>query len=198
MAKNCAHAAWAGFGAWSAWALLACAGGPNPAVAGPTPPPSESSLASPGAGQQAMAPVLSPATTKASPYPPAQNLSLLPQGRLTLGEASLSVAIAEEPRSQTYGLSGQPSLAQGQGLLFVWPVERILSIWMPDMNFPIDVLFFRQNELRAIFPDAQPCPNRQNCRSFGPDELCDTVLEIGAGEAARLKLQVGQRFTLTR
>lgn len=192
MKAPCAWAGWLG-ALGLAVGLVACTGGSVPAVAeslapGASPFPE----ASP---QVALAP--SPAGAR-SPYPPAQDLAALPQGRLALGPASLDVAIAENSLAQQHGLSGQPSLAQGKGLLFLWPSARRLSIWMPEMNFPIDVLFFRDGQLKAIFAEAQPCPNRFECLSFGPSEDCDAVLEIGAGEAARLKLAVGQRYQLSR
>jgi uncharacterized membrane protein (UPF0127 family) len=42
----------------------------------------------------------------------------------------------------------------------------------------------------AIEANAKPCP-RLPCRSYGPDEPTDGVVELAAGEAARLGLHVG-------
>lgn len=192
--------AWGGVALWGALALGACqVSGLGANQAGAGGPPASSVAPSAGAPQASVeAPAFQAPSPSASSYPPAQDLSRLPQGQLRLGPGSWQVALAEETEAQTHGLSGQAGLEAGRGLLFLWSRPRSLRIWMPEMNFPIDVLFFQAGELKAIFPKAQPCPSRLECPAFGPEEACDAVLEIGAGEAERLGVKVGQRYELTR
>jgi uncharacterized membrane protein (UPF0127 family) len=52
------------------------------------------------------------------------------------------------------------------------------------------MLFIRDKRVIAIEANTTPCP-RLPCRSYGPDEPADGVVELAAGEASRLGLQVG-------
>ena len=53
------------------------------------------------------------------------------------------------------------------------------------------MVFVRQERVIAIEAAAAPCM-RLPCPSYGPDEPVDGVLELAAGQAARLGLRVGE------
>jgi uncharacterized membrane protein (UPF0127 family) len=52
------------------------------------------------------------------------------------------------------------------------------------------MVFLRDGRVIAIEAAAAPCP-RQPCRSYGPAEPSDGVVELAAGQAAALGIQVG-------
>jgi uncharacterized membrane protein (UPF0127 family) len=66
----------------------------------------------------------------------------------------------------------------------------VLKFWMHRTPAPLDMLFLRSGRVLAIEANAKPCPHLP-CRSYGPDEPADGVVELAAGEAARLGLRVG-------
>ena len=55
---------------------------------------------------------------------------------------------------------------------------------------PLDMVFIDGNRVIAIESNTTPCPNLP-CRSYGPDIPATSVVELGAGEAARLGIGVG-------
>jgi hypothetical protein len=110
----------------------------------------------------------------------------------------VSVDVADDDASRKQGLSGRPSLAPDTGLALFWYAPVDVRIWMPDMNFPIDVIFVSQGKVVMIYPDAQPCPSRGDCPDFGPDQAVDYVIEVPAGSAAQWGLKTGDAVQLVR
>ena len=102
----------------------------------------------------------------------------------------IDLEVARTTQQQMWGLMGRPPLAPLRGMWFPWPQPQVLKFWMHRTPAPLDMLFLRSGRVIAIEADAQPCP-RLPCRSYGPDEPADGVVELASGEAARLGLTVG-------
>lgn len=140
-------------------------------------------------------------TFDASPLPVA---SVLPSAAPTAGahvtvrDRRIAVEVADTPESRRQGLSGRPSLAEGTGLVLKWERPEVVAIWMPDMNFPIDVVFVRDGQVLAVYADRQPCPPEGPCPTFGPRVAVDWVLEVPAGSAKAWGLVAGDAIALSR
>jgi len=85
---------------------------------------------------------------------------------------------------------GRPPLAPLRGMWFPYDQPQVVKFWMHRTPSPLDMLFIRDKRVIAIEANTTPCP-RLPCRSYGPDEPADGVVELAAGEASRLGLQVG-------
>ena len=55
--------------------------------------------------------------------------------------ADFPVELAITAEEQIQGLSGRPALAAGTGMLFVYQQQSKYSFWMPDMRFPLDIVW---------------------------------------------------------
>jgi uncharacterized membrane protein (UPF0127 family) len=137
----------------------------------------------------------------ASPAPP-QTLPLearwCPQG--AAGEAGaggdcVALEVADTPEEQRWGLMLRPPLARGRGMWFPFRPPRRARFWMHRTPASLDMLFVRGGRVVAIEAAAAPCPALP-CPSYGPAQPVDGVLEIGAGEAARLGVAVGDPLTV--
>lgn len=117
---------------------------------------------------------------------------------ITMGAHHIQVEVADSFQSRQKGLSGRESLAPETGLVLLWEQPTVAKIWMPDMNFAIDVIFVRHDRVVDLVENAQPCPPEGPCPTFGPDEIVDYVLEVPAGSAARWGLKVGDEIHLAR
>ena len=132
------------------------------------------------------------------PAPPPQQLPIEAQWCLqatSLQPAAsrgpcIELEVARTPQQQSWGLMGRPPLAPLRGMWFPYDRPQVLKFWMHRTPSPLDMLFIRDGRVIAIETDATPCP-RLPCRSYGPDEPADGVVELAAGEASRLGLQVG-------
>lgn len=115
----------------------------------------------------------------------------LPDGRSILAE--LAVTAAEQER----GLMQRTELAADRGMLFLFDRPQTLTFWMFGTLLPLDILWLDANR-RIVFLSANtpPCgsSNPSVCPVYGPREPTLSVLEIGAGQAARLGLRLGDRL----
>ncbi|HET7046469.1 MAG TPA: DUF192 domain-containing protein [Gaiellaceae bacterium] len=92
--------------------------------------------------------------------------------------------VADTPPSRLRGLLGRRGLDQGHGLL----LKPAGSIHTTFMRFPIDVVFL-DRDLNVLKVVAELAPWRfAGCRG------AKAVLELGAGEAARLEIEPGMRL----
>src|SRR3989338_1806519 len=76
-------------------------------------------------------------------------------------------------------LSGRSGLAEGEGMLFVFPQDGKYGFWMKDMRFSIDILWLNASGMvvymaQNVSPDSFP-------KSFESDVPARYVLELPAG-----------------
>ena len=138
-----------------------------------------------------MAPL--PAATALPPLTPTPDLSL---PLVTIGPFTWPVELALTGEQQAQGLSGRAELAAGAGMLFVWDQESRRSFWMPDMNFPLDLVWLNGDcVVTHITHNAPPQASGQSQADL-PRYTVDQVqyvLEINAGEAERNGIKVGDQ-----
>ena len=110
----------------------------------------------------------------------------------TLGRRHvLNVELALDPERRQRGLMYRRSMAAGHGMLFVFPVVKPHKMWMRNTLMALDMLFLDSaGAIVAIAPRCRPLSQAL----IGPDEPVRAVLELGAGEAARLGLVPGARL----
>lgn len=102
---------------------------------------------------------------------------------IRVGDQELFVEIADTLQLQVRGLSGRPSLGEQEGMLFVYESPQILSFWMKDMNFAIDIIWIDGNRaITGIIANISPDTFPQTFSSVSPAQY---VLEVPAGWAER-------------
>lgn len=120
---------------------------------------------------------------------PPQQLPIEAQWCLRPG-VCLQLEVADQPAEQAMGLQLRGPLPPLHGMWFPFAQSAVLRFWMHRTPEPLDMLFVRQGRVIAIVAGAAPCP-RLPCRSYGPEEPADGVLELAAGQAAALGITVG-------
>lgn len=120
--------------------------------------------------------------------------SSMPARTITIGSSTVMVDVADTPALRQLGLSGRPSLSDGEGMLFVFEEDGRWAIWMKDMLFSIDILWLdAQGRVVSIAEDVSPETYPQ---SFTPSEPARYVLEIPAGSVARYGIAEGGQIML--
>ncbi len=113
----------------------------------------------------------------------APNPQQLVQRHIQIGDATVVVDIADTEGLREQGLSGRASLAEGQGMLFVFPEDNTQGFWMKDMRFSIDIIWLSADgKVVTIKPDASPDSYPE---VFYPTAPVRYALEVPAGFAAR-------------
>lgn len=101
------------------------------------------------------------------------------------GENVCTCGVADRFLARLVGLLGRSSLPPGEGLL-IRPASSVHTFFM---RFPIDVVFL--DRTGAVVGIRRDVPPWRMAFARGARE----VLEIGAGEAARAGIEVGETLT---
>jgi uncharacterized membrane protein (UPF0127 family) len=109
---------------------------------------------------------------------------------LQAGSRCIELEVADTPRRQAWGMQLRPPLPPLRGMWFPYPLPSLARFWMHLTPEPLDMLFVRGGRVVAVEANATPCP-RLPCRSYGPDEPVDGVVELAGGQAEALGLRIG-------
>jgi uncharacterized membrane protein (UPF0127 family) len=115
-----------------------------------------------------------------------------PSGRVTVGEHTFTVTVADDPDEREAGLSKKTSLPEDQGMLFVFEKPGNYPFWMKEMQFPLDIIFITDDKVVTIYPNVQP-PETESASLplYRPTAPADKVLEINAGLAEQYGIKQG-------
>lgn len=108
------------------------------------------------------------------------------------------VEVAADPASRAQGLMYRDSLADGHGMLFIHDHEEPQAYWMKNTHIPLDILYFdNQRRLVSQQRDVPPCSAGDRCPPYPSGASARFVLELNAGQAARLGLLDGAQLDLS-
>ncbi len=108
-----------------------------------------------------------------------------PHGTIMVDEVPLQVQIADSEPRRIRGLMFQDQLPYDQGMIFVFEKPGLYSLWMLNMQFSLDMIWFDQDgKIVHIEKDVPPCKTAleiATCQSVIPDEEAVYVLEVTSG-----------------
>jgi uncharacterized membrane protein (UPF0127 family) len=110
-----------------------------------------------------------------------------------LGGERFQVEVADDDAERARGLMFRDEMAPGHGMLFLHERQEPLAFWMKNTKIPLDILYF-DNERRLVAQqrNVPPCSAGDRCPTYPSDgKPARYVLELNAGQAARLKLEEG-------
>lgn len=105
-------------------------------------------------------------------------------------EHHFTVEVAETIPAQVRGLMHRESLADGTGMLFIYPRKRVMSMWMKNTLIPLDILFI-DDDGHIVKIAANTVPH-STTRISSPEPL-NRVLELKGGVTDELAINVGDR-----
>ena len=115
-----------------------------------------------------------------------------PQTTLIINNFPLTVDEARTDFQKEKGLAGRKSLAENQGMLFVYHHEQLLSFWMKGMLIPIDIIWLDKHyRVVYVLANLPPCPSQGECPIHTPPTFAQYVLETKAGFSQRHGVVVG-------
>ena len=109
-----------------------------------------------------------------------------------LGGHRYTFEVADDDEERARGLMFRDQLAEGHGMLFIHDEEGPQSYWMKNTRIPLDILYFdNARKLVSQKRDVPPCTLGDACPPYPSDAPARYVLELNAGEAARIGLADG-------
>lgn len=109
-----------------------------------------------------------------------------PRGTVIVGGVDIEVQVADTPERRARGLMFQDALPYDEGMLFVHDRPGSHSMWMPNMRFALDMVWFDADG-RVVHMElgVPPCgadvSSTGRCPSYGPAGGALYVLEATAG-----------------
>ncbi|MBW3550559.1 MAG: DUF192 domain-containing protein [Proteobacteria bacterium] len=109
-----------------------------------------------------------------------------------VGGARYMVEVADDDDERARGLMFRDVLAADHGMLFIHERQQPQAYWMKNTRIPLDILYFdRDRRLVSQQRDVPPCSAGDACPPYPSAAPAQYVLELNAGEAAKLKLLNG-------
>ncbi len=109
-----------------------------------------------------------------------------PRGTIKLDEHVLEVQIADTEPRRVRGLMFQEQLPYNQGMIFVFEESGFYSLWMLNMQFPLDMIWFDSDgKVVYIEKNVPPCKSALETvtctgNNSGENEA-KYILEVTAG-----------------
>lgn len=102
------------------------------------------------------------------------------------------VEVADDDAERAQGLMFRDRMEEDHGMIFIHESEERLAYWMKNTRIPLDILYFdSQRKLVSQQRDVPPCSAGDRCPSYPSRAPARYVLELNAGQAARLNLKDG-------
>lgn len=116
-----------------------------------------------------------------------------------LGGQRYKVEVADDDAERSRGLMFRDQLAPGTGMIFLHDREEPQAYWMKNTRIALDILYFDSaRKLVAQQRDVPPCSAGNACPPYPSNVPARYVLELNAGEAAKLKLQNGAELKFSQ
>jgi uncharacterized membrane protein (UPF0127 family) len=111
--------------------------------------------------------------------------------------ASLKVEMATSFEQRAQGLMNRKTLAEGEGMLFVFDPPEVLSFWMKNTLIPLSIGFFRANKELIEMQDMEPShgPVREELLPrYISSEPAKYALEVPKGWFQKKKIKAHSKF----
>jgi len=119
---------------------------------------------------------------------------------VTTPKRVLRLAVAATEAQREHGLMGVPNVPSGEGMLFAFPDagDAPRYFWMKDTITALDMVFVKNDGSITEIAGNVPATTfgQSDDKVARRDGVGRYVIELRAGEAARLGLQVGMRLTI--
>jgi hypothetical protein len=108
-----------------------------------------------------------------------------PRGTIKIDDNVLEVQIADTEPRRIRGLMFQDQLPYDQGMIFVFNESGVYSLWMLNMQFSLDMIWFDgDGAIVHIEKDISPCKTPTQimaCQSIIPSGEAMYILEVTSG-----------------
>ncbi len=123
-----------------------------------------------------------------------------PRGTIKVDDIVLVVQIADTEPRRIRGLMFQDQLPYDEGMIFVYKEPGFYSLWMLNMQFPLDMIWFDENgSIVHIEQDIPPCKKPieiMACQSVVPSGDALYILELTAGFIDEFKITKDSKLSI--
>jgi len=122
-------------------------------------------------------------------------------GTIKVDDIILKVQLANTDHSRADGLMFQEELPYDEGMLFDFKESDIYSMWMLNMQFPLDLMWFDSDgNVVHIEENALPCKSRRetaSCTFRNPEgKEAQYVLEVTSGFVKKFSISENSKLQI--
>lgn len=123
-----------------------------------------------------------------------------PKLTITINDKALNVLVADNSKNWEKGLGGRKNLGKYDGMLFVFPEIKQHVFVMRGMEFPIDIVWFKNGRIVDIAPNLPIEPEKveDDFVLYPARDDSDRVLELPAGSAEKFNFKIGDKLEILR
>jgi uncharacterized membrane protein (UPF0127 family) len=106
------------------------------------------------------------------------------------GKHRISVEVADTDQERSTGLMFRQSLGDEEGMIFLYPRDEPISMWMKNTYISLDMIFVRgDGTIHRIASDTEPFSEQ----TISSGDTVRAVIEMKAGSARRLGIKSGDK-----
>ncbi|MBT3690560.1 DUF192 domain-containing protein [bacterium] len=110
--------------------------------------------------------------------------------KITINDSVLKIKVVTSKIDMLKGLSGKKDLPQDQGMLFIYDDYEIRNFHMNNMNFPLDIIWLKDNEIVGIEHEVPLLINNEVTRVNSKSKI-NMVLEVNSKWAQNNDINIG-------
>ncbi|HEU5121989.1 MAG TPA: DUF192 domain-containing protein [Candidatus Saccharimonadales bacterium] len=115
---------------------------------------------------------------------------LQPHVTVHIGDGVFTTRVAKTPAEREKGLSDTGELRSDQAFLIVFDRDDKWSIWMKDMNYPLDIVWLDKDK-KVVYIVKNAPPESYPYEKFVPKQEARYVLELPAGTTGKKAITIG-------
>lgn len=109
---------------------------------------------------------------------------------LRVGDADLSVEVAQTDEQRQQGLMGREELAGDSGMVFLFGEPHEGGFWMKDTLIPLSIAFWDEDGRVVTILDMEPC-EADPCPTYDPGKAYTGAVEVNRGWFEENGVEVG-------
>lgn len=110
--------------------------------------------------------------------------------------ARVEVEVVSDPMEISTGLMFRKNMGKNEGMLFSYSYDDYYTIWMKNMNFPIDIIWLGPDlKVVDIKRSAEPC-RQEPCEVYQPAKPARYVLEVRADFTLENEVVIGDEVVI--
>lgn len=111
--------------------------------------------------------------------------------QISINQQVVGVEVAKSRIQQSQGLAKRQSLCQDCGMLFEFRDYQIRNFWMKNMNFPLDIIWLKDNQIIGFAENVPILDSSSNISRVSSHEPVNRVLEVKAGWIKEKDVKIG-------
>lgn len=117
----------------------------------------------------------------------------LAEGAIEIKGQRIKLELAQTSEEKYRGLSHRQELCSNCGMLFLYAEPEERTFVMRDMNFPLDIIWIKNQKIVNIDRNA-PTEEQKPRKRYRSGQPVDSVLEVNAGFCREHDINIGDKI----